>query len=109
MEVLIWIQILNHNFSHSARVSERFFKKFILDKRGSDQTVPVYYSSFVTDSMHFNCTLQCQPWQSFNYSFLRVNSKGAEQSVWMCRQVCVFVVRMQLSQDFLGTWPKLIV
>ena len=56
MAVLIWIQILNHNFSHSAGVSERFFKKLILDKRGSDQTVPVCYSSFVTDSMHFNCT-----------------------------------------------------
>ena len=34
-------------------------------------------------------------------NFQLANNKGADQPVWMCRQVCAFVVHMQQSQVFL--------
>ena len=40
-------------------------------------------------------------WRPGHNMFQKVNSKGADQSAWMRKMSCTFVVRMQQSQVFL--------
>ena len=72
---------------------------------GSDhvtQTNLLSYRDYELECWNVVCTL-CK---FINYTFLRGNNKGADQSVPMLKQVCAFVVRMQRSQIFSGLCPN---
>ena len=43
--------------------------------------------------------------QVYNYTFLKANKKGADQTARMCRLVCAFDVRMQLRRVFSRQGP----